>query len=49
MHSIDQKCDSVGISRFLNPVAKVEYVAGRRPSVLQHSIDLTTELPPWRE
>ena len=49
MHSIDQKCDSVGISRLLDPVAKVEYMAGRRPGVLQNSIDLTTELPPWRE
>ncbi len=49
VHPVDQKRDGVGIRRFLDSVAEIEDVAGCRSSVLQDSIDLTTELFPWCE
>ena len=49
VHSIDQKRDGIGIRRSLDPMAEIEYVAGCRSGVFQDSIDLTSELLPWRE
>ena len=49
VHSIDQKRDGIGIRRSLDPMAKIEDVAGCRSSVFQHPINLTSELLAWRE